>query len=493
MLDLSEPTAVPTAGSSRSEVTVHLSHLGVPASDEPVLTVVDPATGVPVVDFPVGSHATVTAAVDAAEAARRSWAQTPAGARGATLARIADRLDERADRLAEAASAEMGRPVGMSLDGVRAGISTIRQYSELGPVHRGRSLNGNWDATDLMVLEPHGVVAVITPWNDPVAVPAGLLAAALVMGNTVVFKPSERSPWSAALLAEVFAEELPDGVFTCVFGAGETGAALVADSRVRAVAHVGSTRAGRAIAAATAQTGAHCIVENGGSDALIVDSGVDAGWAADQVVLGGFINAGQLCTGVERVVVLRDVADAFLNALEQRARAVTVGAQHDEGAFMGPLVDRRHRDEVHAQVREAVEAGARVVCGGEVPEGDGSFYPPTVLADVRPDMRIWREENFGPVAPVLVVDSFDEALDVAADSPYGLAATVLTPDLAHAQQAWRDLPVGTVKINAVFGGAPGGAAHPRGASGRGFGYGPELLDELSRTKVVHLEPLPSRS
>ena len=141
---------------------------------------------------------------------------------------------------------------------------------------------------------------------------------------------------------------------------------------------------------------------------------------------------------------------------------------------------------MHAHVADALAAGAHALTGGAVPGGPGAFYPPTVLIGCTPEMRVMREETFGPVAPVRVVPDFAAALAEAVDDAYGLAATVLTPDMAHAQTAWRELPVGTVKVNAVFGGAPGGAAEPRRASGTGFGYGPELLDELTRTKVVHL-------
>ncbi len=141
-------------------------------------------------------------------------------------------------------------------------------------------------------------------------------------------------------------------------------------------------------------------------------------------------------------------------------------------------------------MREAVRAGARVVYGGVIPDGPGAYYPPTVLADCTDDMAVVREETFGPVAPVVTVDSFSSALARAAESPYGLAATVLTTSMSHAQQAWREIPVGTVKVNAAFGGAPGGAAHPRRGSGQGFGYGPELLDEMTVMKAVHIEAPP---
>jgi acyl-CoA reductase-like NAD-dependent aldehyde dehydrogenase len=188
---------------------------------------------------------------------------------------------------------------------------------------------------------------------------------------------------------------------------------------------------------------------------------------------------------VERIFVHRTVADHFLAALTAQALR-RVRAPGPDQIEMGPLVDDDLRDHVHAHVTDAIGGGAALLAGGEVPEGPGGFYPATVLTGCRPEMRVMREETFGPVAPVCVVPDFDEALRAAADDDHGLAATVLTADMAHAQRAWRELPVGTVKINAVFGGAPGGSAHPRAASGEGFGYGPELLDEMTVTKVVHV-------
>jgi acyl-CoA reductase-like NAD-dependent aldehyde dehydrogenase len=178
--------------------------------------------------------------------------------------------------------------------------------------------------------------------------------------------------------------------------------------------------------------------------------------------------------------VHRDVAEEFLAALVKEAAA----------AEIGPLVDVRHRTGVHGQVVDALDRGARLLAGGVVPEGPGAWYPPTVLAGCTDEMRVVESETFGPVAAVVEVASFDEALRRAARSPFGLAATVLTGSMSNAHWASQQLEAGTVKINAVFGGAPGGAAHPRRGSGQGFGYGPELLDELTATKVIHLEAPP---
>jgi succinate-semialdehyde dehydrogenase/glutarate-semialdehyde dehydrogenase len=235
------------------------------------------------------------------------------------------------------------------------------------------------------------------------------------------------------------------------------------------------------------------VLELGGKDALIVDAGVDPRWAADQAATGAFANAGQICTSVERIYVHADVAAPFVDALSERARTMKVGPGFDAATEMGPLIDERQRAVVHAHVSDAVERGAQLRAGGELPGGTGDgaergfFYPPTVVVGADDDMTLMREETFGPVASISVVDSFDEALERANAGDYGLAATVLTPSEEHAERAWRELEVGTVKVNAVFGGAPGGSAQPHRQSGMGYGYGPELLDEVTITKVVHVE------
>ena len=454
----------------------------------PVIEVIDPATDAVVGRVPVHSPADVDAAVRRSAAAGVGWAALPASERSSRLKAAGRRLREEVEEIAVLQSREGGKPLGDSRGGVLAGIGSLEQYAELGPLHRGRSLQGEPPALDLMVWQPRGVCAVLTPWNDPVAIALQGIGAALAVGDTVVFKPSERTPCSGELVARIIAELLPTDVLQVLHGDGRTGAPLTAHPQVAVVYHVGSSATGRTIAQACARTGAHAVLEGGGKDPCLVDAGVDPTWAAAQVALGAFANAGQICVSVERVYVHRDVADAFVAALVVEAESRVLGPWDDPATSMGPLVDRRQRAVVERHVREAVAAGATVVAGGQTPAGAGAFYPATVLTGCNGEMSVMREETFGPVAAVQVVDSFDEALKAAADSAFGLAATVLTADMDHALRAVHELPVGTVKVNAVFGGAPGGAAHPGPGSGQGLGYGPELLDELSRLKVLHLQP-----
>ncbi|HEX2410232.1 MAG TPA: aldehyde dehydrogenase family protein [Solirubrobacteraceae bacterium] len=451
------------------------------------LDVLDPATGDVVGAIPAGSAEAADRAVRRARVAQPDWARTAPAERAAILKAGARRLRERARDLAELQTQEGGKPLADSLGGVEAGIGAIEQYAELGPLHRGRSLQGAWETTDLMVHEPRGVVALLVPWNDPVAIACGQIAAALVTGNTVVYKPSEKTPLSAALLVELL--DVPGDALVLLQGDGRAGRPLAAHEGVALVVHTGSVQTGREVAEACAGRLGKALLELGGKDPLIVD-GVDPEWAADQAALGAFANAGQICTAVERIYVHQDIAEPFVAALTRRARELRVGPGTDPETEMGPLIDEDQRVWVHRHVEDAVHAGAELLAGGEIPDGPGFFYPPTVLVGAAPDAPVLCQETFGPVAAVRVVPSFDAALAEAAAGEYGLAATVLTPSHEHAQRAWRELEVGTVKVNAVFGGAPGGAAEPRRHSGMGFGYGPELLDEMTHTKVVHLAPCP---
>lgn len=453
----------------------------------PKLDVFDPAGGDLVGSLPMSDPGEL---ISKAKAAHGGWSRTDPGERAAVLKSASRRLREAVEPIALLQTREGGKPLGDSRGGVEAGISAIEQYAELGPLHRGRSLQGGWEAIDLMTYVSRGVAVLCLPWNDPVAIACAQIAANLVVGNTVICKPSEKTPLSTAEVIRLLQLDLPEDVLQLAVGDGKLGEDLVSDPGTDVVVHVGSVATGRRVAARCAANGSKAVLELGGKDPLIVDAGVDPGWAASQAAAGCFANAGQICTSVERIYLHRDVAEAFLDELVEIAKSRRVGRGTDPLTEMGPLIDQRQLDLVHRHVSEAVAEGAQVLSGGHRLEGPGFFYPPTVLVGVRPGMAVMEEETFGPVAAVQVVDSFDDALEAANGTVYGLAAVVLTPDIEHAHRAVRELEVGTVKVNAAFGGAPGGAASPHGASGSGFGYGPELLDELTRVRVVHMEPAP---
>src|SRR5215210_1670501 len=345
------------------------------------IAVLDPATGERIGTIPAGDPAAADAAARAARAAQPAWARRPAAERAELLKAAARRARERLDELAELQSRENGRPLAESRAGVEAGIGAIEQYAELGPLHRGRALNGAWNATDLMVHEPRGVAALLVPWNDPIAIAGGQLGACLATGNTVVLKPSEKTPLSTIRLVELL--DLPAGVLELLLGDGRAGRPLAAHPDVDLVIHTGSIATGRELAALTAPDLRKALLELGGKDPLVVDAGVDPAWAAAQAAAGAFANAGQLCTSIERIYVHEAAADAFVEALVAQA----------EQTEIGPLIDERQREIVHRHVSEALDAGAELHAGGEPAGGPGFFYPPTVLSGCTDAMAIMREET----------------------------------------------------------------------------------------------------
>jgi succinate-semialdehyde dehydrogenase/glutarate-semialdehyde dehydrogenase len=441
---------------------------------------------------PDSSPQEVDAAVRAAYDARGPWRRTAPSDRAAALRAAAASVRGRADELGDSLCATTGRLLREARASAVVAAELLEEAAVTGLGVAGRTLAGAPGALDVVRAEPRGVVAVLTPWNDPFPAAAGLVAAALVTGNTVVHKPSERSAAPGALMASLIAACLPDGVLEVVSGGPEVGAQVAADRRVAVVAHVGSSAAGRAISAAVGARGGKVLLENGGKDPIVVDAGVDPVWAAQQIAVGAFTNAGQLCTAVERVYLHADVAGAVTAELVRLAAALRPGDPRDDGTTLTPMVDERQLQVVEDHVSAAVAAGAQCLTGGARLALDGGWYPATVLTGCTADMAVMTQETFGPVAPITVVGDFEEGLRLAADSEYGLAATVLTPDSVHAMRAVEELDVGTVKVNAVFGGAPGGSADPRRSSGNGCGYGPDLLRELVALKAVHLGTPPRR-
>jgi acyl-CoA reductase-like NAD-dependent aldehyde dehydrogenase len=436
-----------------------------------------------------GSEA-VDAAIAAAVEAQQAWRRTAPGERAAALRAVAANIRADVDLLGDLLCAETGRLIGQARGSAAVAAELFDEAAVSGLLDAGRSLAGDPLAMDAVRREPRGVIAVITPWNDPYPAAAGLLAAALITGNTVVHKPSERSARAGAALAERISAALPPGVLTVLSGDGEVGAALVADPRIDVVAHIGSTAAGRRIAAAVGARGGRVLLENGGKDPIVVDAGVDSRWAAEQIATGAFTNTGQLCTSVERVYLHAEIADQVIRDLVELAEQRVVGDPQDPRTELGPLVDERQLSVVADHVDAAIAAGAQCLTGGRRLDLPGCYYPATVLTGCTDQMAVMREETFGPVAAIQVVADFDTALALANAGEYGLAATVLTPDLQHALRAADELDVGTVKVNAVFGGAPGGSADPRRGSGSGPGFGPALIGEFTALKAVHVESLP---
>ncbi|MFF3494569.1 aldehyde dehydrogenase family protein [Streptomyces sp. NPDC002795] len=457
---------------------------------EDVITVVNPATEEAVAHFRAGSPADVDHAVAAARAAQREWAALTVARRVERVHAWADTIAAHTAELAELECREMGKPVGIGrtfVEGAVAGLKAAADQALTYPFSETVTGPGPAGERTDIVRHPLGVTAVITPWNFPVAMVLGALGPLLAAGNTVVVKPSERSPLSTVRLFELAdSVGLPPGVLNLVLGDGRTGAALTEHEDVRLVHFTGSVGAGRAVGTATGHRLSRSVLELGGKDPVVIDAGVDPVATAQAVAFGAFINTGQICTSMERIYVHERIADAFVEALVDAAGTFTIGDGLDPATVLGPLVDARQRDTVRRHVEDAVTKGATVRAGGTVPsERPGHFYPATVLTGVDDTMLVMTEETFGPVAPVSVVSSFEEGLARAAASRYGLAATVYTDDPEHIAAA-AHLPVGVVWVNQWQGGGPERLYEPARDSGMGATGSRAAYDAATRPAAVHI-------
>jgi succinate-semialdehyde dehydrogenase/glutarate-semialdehyde dehydrogenase len=446
--------------------------------DTETLPVVSPWTEEVIARIPVGSAEDVDAAVRSAAAAQYGWALLTRDARFALLAGVADAVEAHVAELAQIESVEMGKPIPLAEQFIRAGIAGWRQSLDVAhayPFVADVTMPGEPGQT-VVERRAVGVVGLIIPWNFTVASILGSLLPLLAAGNTVVLKPSEKSPLSAARFVELLG--LPSGVVNLVLGDARAGQPLAAHDDVALLHFTGSVEVGRAVGIAAASRLKRSVLELGGNDPVIVDAGVDVAATAEAVAMSTFINSGQICTSSERIYVHRDVAEEFITALVEAAESYPLAVDRD-GTGLGPLVDAQQRAHVHAHVAEAVELGATVRCGGEIPEGRGFGYPATVLTGVTAQMRVMREETFGPIAPVVVVDSFDEAVELANGTGFGLAATVYTHDLSHQDRA-SDIHAAMIWINGWQQGGVNAIGEPWGLSGVGAAGSTADFDAATR-------------
>ena len=460
----------------------------VPSTNDALIDVHNPYTEQVIARVPAGSAEDVDSAVSAARAAFESWSQTPVAERAAYLTRVADVLTERTDELAAVITSELGMPLKMAkLIQLGTPIGTLRTYAKLAADFEWETEVGN----SLIVREPIGVVAAITPWNYPLHQIVAKVAPALLAGNTIVLKPSEVAPLIAFEFARILDEVgLPAGVFNLISGAGpEIGQALVGHPDVDMVSFTGSGRAGREISATAAQTVKRVALELGGKSASVILDDLDneAFAKAIKSSIGQcFTNAGQRCTAFSRILVPQSRMDEALIAAAKAAESHVAGDPMTEGTRLGPLVSEAQRDRVRGFLDRAVADGARVVTGGsDAPEGveSGYFVSPTVLTDVDLDSEIAKEEVFGPVTVVLPYSTVDEAVRIANDTQYGLAAGVYGADSDAAVSVAKRLRAGQVDVNngrwnwlAPFGG------YKQSGNGREFGIAG--LEEFLEIKAV---------
>jgi betaine-aldehyde dehydrogenase len=436
---------------------------------------------------PAGGERDIDAAVAAAHAALDGWSQTPAVKRAEYLQKVSDGLKARAEELAKTIAQEVGMPIKLA-GRIQAGlpIANFANYARIAKEFKFEERVGN----SLVVKDPVGVVGAITPWNYPLHQIALKVAPALAAGCTVVLKPSEIAPFNAFLLAEVVeAAGLPKGVFNLVTGYGPVvGEALVKHPKVDMISFTGSTRAGKRISEVAAQQVKRVALELGGKSASVILEDADLAAAVKGTVNGCFLNSGQTCTALTRMLVPASKYEEAAKLAAEAAKGFTLGDPLAESTRLGPLSSKMQLDRVRGYIKKGIEEGAELVAGGaDAPEGvpGGYFVKPTVFGKVKNSMAIAQEEIFGPVLSIIPYQDEDEAVRIANDSPYGLAGAVWSKDDARAQSVARRIRAGQIDVNggAFNMNAPFGGFKQSGHGREAGVYGLEEFVELKSLQL----------
>ena len=405
-----------------------------------------------IAEFPLASAADVRLAIDAATAAFASWKKTPGPERGRVLWRAADISRRRLDEIARMLTREEGKILKEARGEVLKGISLLEYYAGEGFRMHGKTLpSESRDSFTYTKRQPLGVVGLIAPWNFPWAIPVWKSAPAIVAGNTVVFKPSELTPATSAILTEIYEEAgLPPGVFNMLVGTGPgVGEAMVAAPELRAISFTGSNRVGGALYVKAAQRGAKVTCEMGGKNAVIVMPDADLDKAAIAIHGGAFGSTGQRCTATSRVIAHPDIKTALVDRLVAMATQLKLGPGLEESSDMGPSVGDRQWSTVMDYIKVGQAEGARLLTGGSRPAGldHGYFVEPTIFDGVEPSMRIFKEEIFGPVLSVTTAASLADALQFANAVEYGLTTSIFTENISAVMRFIDEVETGMVHVN----------------------------------------------
>jgi succinate-semialdehyde dehydrogenase / glutarate-semialdehyde dehydrogenase len=458
------------------------------ASGGATLEVIDPATEEPLCEVADGTPEDAMAALDAAVAKQAEWAATPPNERAGILWRAFEMLTERADELALLMTLEMGKPVSESKAEIVYAADFFRWFSgEALRIDGNYKQFANGTSRVLVMKQPVGPSLMITPWNFPMAMGTRKVGPAIAAGCAIVMKPAQQTPLSMLALGQILEEAgLPGGVFNILTtsSSGSTTGPLIEDGRLRKLSFTGSTEVGRRLIEASAKNVLKTSMELGGNAPFLIFDDADLDAAVAGALLAKMRNIGEACTSANRFHVADSVREEFSRRLAEKMGALKIGRGTEEDVKVGPLIDEPSREKVAELVQDALDKGATRVVGGEIPDGRGYFYEPTVLGDVPDDARVFHEEIFGPVAPVGAFASEEDAIARANDTEYGLVAYVFTRDIKRALRVCEGLETGMVGLNQGMvsnAGAPFGGVKQSGLGREG---GKEGLEEFLETKYV---------
>ncbi len=449
---------------------------------------INPTTEESIGEFEVFAEDMVSGLVEKARQSFRQWKDTDISEREKLVKKFSEALLKNKEGLAELITKEMGKPITESVREIEKLPKKIDWFlKEVRNIIQDEEVEA--DAEDVSArirFEPVGVVGIITPWNFPVSNPVGKIIPALLTGNTVVFKPSELSTLCGLRIDEIFKEAgFPEGVFNTITGDKTTGRYLVS-SKINMVSMTGSSAAGKDVANQAGKGLKKVVLELGGSDPFVVFDDAIFEQAVNGAVFGRFFNCGQVCIAAKRIIVDRKIYDSFLEKFVQKVKALRVGDPLEKKTEIGPLVSKKQLEKLEVQVKDALEKEVRLLCGGKRLERKGYFYEPTVLTDIKEDMLVAREEVFGPVASIFSFGSVEEAIKIANNTRYGLAASVWTQDSEKAEKALKNIESGTVCVN-EFGGScskcPRGGIKESGIGRERSKYG--VLEFCNMKTVTH--------
>ncbi len=460
------------------------------SSSKKTFKTIDPSNEKPLAIFQEGTEKDVDRAVDAAEKAFPKWSDLPVPKRGEILFKVAYLLRQKKEELARVMVQEMGKVLKEARGDVQEAIDVFEYMAAEGRRYFGYTVPSELkDKFCMTIRRPLGVVGLICPWNFPIAIPAWKIAPALICGNTIVFKPSSDTPLCAYKLLEILIEAgVPKGVINLVTGPGSiVGAAIIMHPKIKGISFTGSRFVGKFVVenAGLKKIG----LELGGKNPIIIMDDADLNLALEGVIWGAFGTTGQRCTAASRVIIHRKVKSRFEKMLVKATKKLRLGSGLKKSTDVGPLINQKAVEKVHNYTKIGLKEGAKLLCGGKIPKMRGFFYKPTIFTDVKPSMKIAREEIFGPSLSIIPVKSLKEAIEVANDIDYGLSSAIYTNNIRNAFIAMEKIESGITYINSSTIGSevhlPFGGVKETGNGTREAGI--EGIHEFSETKVIYID------